>query len=101
MAKTSVIERNKKRERLVKKFQEKRAALKERVSDTSLTLKERMQAQAELCKLPRNSSATRIKKRCSQTGRARGYIGFFGVSRIVLRELASNGLLPGVKKASW
>jgi small subunit ribosomal protein S14 len=101
MAKTSVIERNKKRERLVKKFQEKRNELKKRVVDTKLSLKDRMAAQAELTKLPRNSSATRIKKRCSQTGRARGFIGFFGVSRIVLRELASNGLLPGVKKASW
>ncbi|OGB86446.1 30S ribosomal protein S14 [candidate division TM6 bacterium RIFCSPHIGHO2_12_FULL_38_8] len=101
MAKTSVIERNKKRERLVKKFQEKRNELKKRVVNVKLSLKERMAAQAELTKLPRNSSATRIKHRCSQTGRARGYIGFFGVSRIVLRELASNGLLPGVKKASW
>ena len=101
MAKTSVIERNKKRERLVKKFQEKRNELKARVCNTKLSLEDRIAAQAELTKLPRNSSATRIKKRCLQTGRARGYIGFFGVSRIVLRELASNGLLPGVKKASW
>lgn len=101
MAKTSVIERNKKREILVKKFQEKRNELKKRVSDTKLSLEDRMAAQAQLTKLPRNSSPVRIKKRCSQTGRARGYMGFFGVSRIVLRELASNGLLPGVKKASW
>ena len=101
MAKTSVIERNKKRELLVKKFQEKRNELKKRVSNTKLSLQDRMEAQAELAKLPRNSSPVRIKKRCSQTGRARGYMGFFGVSRIVLRELASNGLLPGVKKASW
>lgn len=101
MAKTSVLERNKKRERLVKKFQEKRNELKKRVSNTKLSLEDRMAAQAQLTKLPRNSSPVRIKKRCSQTGRARGYYGFFGVSRIVLRELASNGLLPGVKKASW
>lgn len=101
MAKTSVIERNKKRTQLVAKFQEKRAELKKRVSNQKLSLEERMKAQAQLTKLPRNSSATRLTKRCSQTGRARGYIGFFGVSRIILRELASNGLLPGVKKASW
>ena|SRR3990167_484520 len=101
MAKTSVIERNKKREVLVKKFQEKRNELKKRVSNTKLSLEDRMAAQAQLTKLPRNSSPVRVKKRCSQTGRARGYMGFFGVSRIVLRELASNGLLPGVKKASW
>lgn len=101
MAKTSVIERNKKREALVKKFQEKRNELKKRVSNTKLSLQERMAAQALLTKLPKNSSSVRVKNRCSQTGRARGYMGFFGVSRIVLRELASNGLLPGVKKASW
>lgn len=101
MAKTSVIERNKKREALVKKFQEKRNELKKRVSDTKLSLEDRMAAQAQLSKLPKNSSPVRVKNRCSQTGRARGYMGFFGVSRIVLRELASNGLLPGVKKASW
>ncbi len=101
MAKTSVIERNKKRTQLVAKFQEKRAELKKRVSNQKLSLEERMKAQAQLTKLPRNSSATRLIKRCSQTGRARGYIGFFGVSRIILRELASNGLLPGVMKASW
>ncbi len=101
MAKRSVIERNKKRERLVQKFQQKRSELKKQVSDTSLSLDERMDAQAKLTNLPKNSSSVRLRKRCSQTGRARGYLGFFGVSRIVFRELASSGILPGVKKASW
>nr|MBP7854829.1 30S ribosomal protein S14 [Candidatus Babeliales bacterium] len=68
MAKTSVIERNKKRTQLVAKFQEKRAELKKRVSNQKLSLEERMKAQAQLTKLPRNSSATRLIKRCSQTG---------------------------------
>jgi len=101
MAKTSVIERNKKRMKLVQQFQEKRAALKAQVSNTKLSLEDRMAAQALLTKLPTNSSAVRVHKRCSQTGRGRGYIGFFGVSRIVFRELALSGILPGVKKASW
>ncbi|MBI2345247.1 30S ribosomal protein S14 [Candidatus Dependentiae bacterium] len=101
MAKTSVIERNKKRMRLVEQYKERREALKKQISDTKLSLEERMAAQALLDKLPKNSSSVRIKNRCSQTGRARGYMGFFGVSRIVLRELAHAGILPGVKKASW
>lgn len=101
MSKKSVVERNKKRQRLVKKFQEKRLELKKQVSNTNLSLEERMNAQAELTKLPKNSSSVRIRNRCSQTGRPRGFLGFFGVSRIVFRELASSGILPGVKKASW
>jgi len=101
MAKKSIVERNKKRERLVKRFQEKRLELKKQVSNTKLSLADRMAAQAELTKLPKNSSSVRIRNRCSQTGRGRGFLGFFGVSRIVFRELASSGVLPGVKKASW
>lgn len=101
MSKKSVVERNKKRLRLVKKFQEKRLELKKQVSNTNLSLDDRMAAQAELTKLPKNSSSVRIRNRCSQTGRPRGFLGFFGVSRIVFRELASSGILPGVKKASW
>lgn len=101
MSKKSVVERNKKRLRLTKKFQEKRLELKQKVSDTNISLDERMAAQAELTKMPKNSSSVRIRNRCSQTGRPRGFLGFFGVSRIVFRELASSGILPGVKKASW
>lgn len=101
MSKKSVVERNKKRVSLAKKFQEKRLELKKQVSDRSLSLDERMAAQAKLTKLPKNSSSVRIRNRCSQTGRPRGFLGFFGVSRIVFRELASSGILPGVKKASW
>jgi small subunit ribosomal protein S14 len=101
MAKTSVIERNKKRLHMIKQYADKRKVLKAVVRDINATLEQRMEAQAKLCKLPRNSSKVRYKNRCAQTGRARAYFRFFGVSRIVLRELASQGLLPGVKKASW
>lgn len=101
MSKKSIIERNKKRERLTEKFRETRQSLKKQVSNSKLSLDERLAAQAKLTKLPKNSSSVRIRKRCAQTGRPRGYLGFFGVSRIVFRELASFGLLPGVRKASW
>ena len=101
MSKTSVIERDKKRDRLVAKFREQRAELKKIVSNEKVSLQERLAAQATLTNLPRNSSSARLKNRCSQTGRPRAYLRFFGVSRIVFRELASAGLLPGVKKASW
>lgn len=101
MSKKSIIERNKKRERMFKRLQEKRTELKKHVSNTKLPLEERLAAQAKLTKLPTNSSPVRLRNRCSQTGRPRGYLGFFGVSRIVFRELASSGLLPGVRKSSW
>ncbi len=101
MSKLSIVERNKKRERLFASLGKKRLELKKQVSDVSLSLEKRLEAQAKLSKLPRNSSPVRIRKRCSQTGRPRGYIGFFGVSRIVFREYASSGILPGVKKSSW
>lgn len=101
MAKKSSVEKNNKRIRMVELYKERRAVLKKATVDLSLTLEERMAAQAKLSDLPKNSSAIRIRNRCSQTGRARGYLRFFGVSRIVFRELASAGVLPGVRKASW
>jgi len=101
MAKTSIIERNKKRAVLIARYQEKRNALKKQVKDLALSLQERMAAQDQLSQLPRNSSPVRFRKRCSQTGRGRGNLGFFGLSRMVFRELAHAGVLPGVKKASW
>jgi small subunit ribosomal protein S14 len=101
MAKKSSVEKNNKRIRMVELYKERRAVLKKATVDLSLSLEDRMAAQAKLSDLPKNSSAVRIRNRCSQTGRARGYLRFFGVSRIVFRELASAGLLPGVRKASW
>ncbi len=101
MAKKSSVEKNNKRIRMVELYKERRAVLKKATVDLSLSLEDRMAAQAKLSDLPKNSSAVRVRNRCSQTGRARGFLRFFGVSRIVFRELASAGLLPGVRKASW
>ena len=89
MAKESIKARQKKREAMVKKFAEKRAALKA-AGDY-----------AGLDKLPKNASPVRLKNRCQLTGRPKGYIRYFGVSRIVFRDMALNGLIPGVNKASW
>jgi small subunit ribosomal protein S14 len=89
MAKTSWIARNDKRKRTVEKFAKKRAELKAAGDFDALQ------------KLPRNASPTRVRNRCSLTGRGRGFIGRYGLSRIKFRELALDGKLPGVKKASW
>ncbi len=101
MAKKSMIVKNEKRKALVKKYAAKRAALKEITKDASRPLQERLEAQAELSALPRNSSAIRVRNRCALTGRARGYFRLFKISRLMLRKLALDGLLPGVKKTSW
>lgn len=101
MAKKSAIEKNKKRIRMVEQARVRRTELRKATVNLNLSLEERMEAQAKLSKMSRNSSAVRIRNRCGQTGRPRGYMRFFGVSRIVFRELASAGLLPGVRKASW
>lgn len=101
MAKTSVIERNKKRERLVEKYAQERARLKAILANPSASDKDFFEAGRKLAKLPRNSSKVRLRKRCSLTGRPRAYIGKFGLSRLTFRELATKGQLPGVTKASW
>jgi small subunit ribosomal protein S14 len=101
MAKTSSIEKNKKRIRLVALHDKKRLELKERVKNRSLSMEERLAAQAEFRKIPRNASPVRIRNRCALTGRPRGYMGLFNLSRIKFRELALLGFLPGVKKTSW
>jgi small subunit ribosomal protein S14 len=101
MAKKSIIERNAKRERLVAKYAEKRAALKATLSNPATGDEEFFAAQRALVKLPRNSSKVRLRNRCSLTGRPRAYIGKFGLSRLRFRELATTGQLPGVTKASW
>jgi small subunit ribosomal protein S14 len=100
MAKKSVIERNKKRISLNLKYKEKRKAFKEKLMDKSLDMKERVRLAAEFSALPRNSSRVRINNRCFVTGRAKGYHRYFGVSRIILRDWALKGLLPGVLKKS-
>jgi small subunit ribosomal protein S14 len=101
MAKKSRIAKNDKLKGLIKKHAEKRAALKEIMRSPKSTMDEREAAMFKLQSLPRNSSPVRLKNRCSLTGRSRGYIRKFGLSRIALRELALQGLLPGVTKASW
>ena len=101
MAKTSSIEKNKRRRKMVARFATKRAALKSVADDESLTLEERFQARLKLAALPRNSSATRIRNRCEVTGRPRAFYRKLRMSRIALRDLASNGMIPGMVKSSW
>jgi len=101
MAKTSMIERQKKREALVKKYAARRAELKEIARNTELPMEERFKARLKLAKLPRNSSATRLHNRCEVTGRPKAYYRKLRMSRIALRDYASNGQIPGMVKSSW
>ena len=101
MAKLSSIERNNKRKRMVKRFALKRSRLKAIAQDKTLAMEDRFSAQLKLAQLPRNSSAVRIRNRCELTGRARAYYRKFRLSRIMLRDLASRGMIPGMVKASW
>ena len=101
MAKTSAIERNLKRIRMVKKFRNKRENLKKIIKDRKIPLEERFKAQLKLAKLPRNSAKTRIRNRCEITGRPHGVYRKLKISRIALRELASKGKIPGMTKSSW
>jgi small subunit ribosomal protein S14 len=101
MAKKAMIERNKKRERMVAQYAAKRAELKRILSDPATTDEEFYAAQRKLTKLPKNSSPIRLRNRCSVTGRPRAYLRKYGVSRITFRELATQGKIPGVTKSSW
>ena len=101
MPKTSAIQRNEKRKRLTAKHAAVRAEHKATLKNPATTDEQFFAAQKKLQKLPRNSSPTRIRNRCSMSGRPRAYIGKFGVSRIQFRELALAGKIPGVTKSSW
>ena len=101
MAKTSAVQRNKKRERLVKQFANRRARLKAVAENREATQEERFAAFLKLAELPRNSSATRVRLRCEVTGRPRGNFRKFRMCRIQLRELGSKGQIPGLVKSSW
>jgi len=101
MAKVSSVERNLKRQRMVAKYAAKRALLKDIARNKELPVEERFQAQLKLAALPRNSAESRIRNRCQVTGRPRGYYRKMKMSRIALRELGSQGLLPGLVKSSW
>ena len=101
MAKKAMIEREKKRQKLVEQYAAKREALKEIAKDESKPMEERFKARLKLAKLPRNSSATRLHNRCQLTGRPHAYYRKLKMSRIALRELGSNGQIPGLVKSSW
>jgi small subunit ribosomal protein S14 len=101
MPKTSAIQRNEKRKRLVEKYSKVRAELKATLANPSTTDEQFFAAQTKLQKLPKNSARARIRNRCSLSGRPRGYKRKFGVSRITFRELALAGKIPGVIKSSW
>lgn len=101
MAKKSAIAKQKRREAMVQRRFEQRKLLRQRVKDQSLTVEEREMVRDELNKLPRDSAAVRLRNRCQLTGRPRGFYRKFQICRIAFRELASQGFLPGVIKASW
>lgn len=101
MAKKSSRVKNEKRRLLVAKFAERRKEIKQKLSDPSVTDEEFYNLNRALAKLPRNSCPVRVRNRCKITGRPRGYLRKFGVSRITFRELASNAQAPGVAKSSW
>lgn len=101
MAKKSMVERERKRQRLVKKYAARRKALNDIIKDESKPMEERFRASLKLAELPRNSSPTRLHNRCQLTGRPHAYYRKLKVSRIALRELGSSGQMPGVIKSSW
>jgi len=101
MAKKSAIEKNERRRRMVAQQASKRAALKAVINNREGDPEERFEAVLKLAALPRNASKVRIRNRCHLTGRPRAYYRKFGLSRIALRDLASEGQVPGVVKASW
>ncbi|HYB11801.1 MAG TPA: 30S ribosomal protein S14 [Alphaproteobacteria bacterium] len=101
MAKKSSIEKNKRRQRLVKRHAIRRAKLKAIAEDLSRPSEERFTARLKLAELPRNSSKVRVRNRCEQSGRSRSFYRKFKLSRIALRDLAANGQIPGMVKSSW
>jgi small subunit ribosomal protein S14 len=101
MARKSLVAKQKRRERLVKLKWDRRQELKKIVKDLSKSDEERLEARISLNKLPKNSSPTRLRNRCQFTGRARGFLRKFKMSRLCFREMANQGLIPGIIKASW
>jgi small subunit ribosomal protein S14 len=101
MAKTSSVEKNNRRRRLTAQYAAKRKRLKAIADDLKKPAEERFAARIKLAEMPRNSSATRIRNRCELTGRARGYYRKLRMCRNQLRDLASQGLIPGMTKSSW
>ena len=101
MAKTSSVEKNNRRRKMVKQYANKRAKLKAVIQDKSLSIEERFAAQLKLAELPRNSAKNRIRNRCEVTGRPRAYYRKLKMSRLALREMSNQGLIPGMVKSSW
>jgi small subunit ribosomal protein S14 len=101
MAKTNMVEREKRRARMVKKYAVRRAQLKELIRSPKTSPEERQAAQARLQSLPRDASPSRQRNRCAITGRSRGVYRKFGLSRVKIREVAMRGEIPGLAKASW
>ena len=101
MAKTNMVEREKRRAKIVKKYATQRAQLKETIRSPTSSAEERAAAQVSLQKMPRDASASRGRTRCAITGRSRGVYRKFGLSRVKVRETASRGEIPGLSKASW
>ena len=101
MAKISKVVKNNKRKKMTAQYAERRAALKKIIKNPKSTFEEVDAAQMKLQKMPRDASPIRVRNRCSQTGRPRGFLRKFGISRVALRELALQGQIPGVIKSSW
>ncbi len=101
MAKTSKKVKNEQRAELVKRYAAKRKALRDKIRNPKTSDEARAKAYAQLRDLPRNSASIRLRNRCAMTGRSRGFVRAFGLSRMAMREMALSGLLPGVRKASW
>ena len=101
MAKVALINRELRRQKMVKQYAEKRLLLKNAAKDENLSVEERFKARLKLAKLPRNSSATRLHSRCLVTGRPKAFYRKLKMSRIALRDLASRGEIPGMVKSSW
>jgi small subunit ribosomal protein S14 len=101
MAKKSAIEKNKRRMQLAKQYAAKRGRLKEQAVDQSLSEQDRFSARLKLAELPRNSAPNRVRNRCEMTGRPRAYYRKLKMSRIALRDMGNNGLIPGLVKSSW
>ena len=101
MAKLSSINKNERRKKLVKQYAAKYEKLKAIADDKSLDDGERLLARLKMAEIPRNANPTRVRNRCTTTGRPRGYYRKFGLNRIELRDLANKGLIPGVTKSSW
>jgi len=101
MAKTSKVVKNEMRKKKVAQFSERRAELKKIINSPASSVEAVDEAVMKMQKMPRDASSVRVRNRCSQTGRPRGFLRKFGVSRIALRELALEGQIPGVVKSSW